>query len=451
MYSPDSITVAYEAARNTFGDMHAVLLPFAVSLLLKATGNFSLIIVFQLLTGTFGVRALVRSIAQSSSLRQSQVEKVTLLILLILFSPLTLFPIMLVVLWNDTWLSIFMVWILALLMNLYQGTELSRGFYVRLITLILVIVLAMAARQNAVVVYPAVALALMVVLYLRSIPLRYRLIVSLIPAITYITYVGFQDLILNVQHANPERAVYALDLASMIRYDPSVCNNLAISSCDLIWDTFPSDFNVGHGAIDLTLNQGEASHEFFIELFYYPALKKEFISVAIDHPQLLFTVNMLNYLDYLQPNPGRYFYPKVIPSNNLGLTPEKNFARERKTWFFTTDWFLNNKVFTWFSFVHGVWLVVGILELLICFILGSYVNRERYMFLACLLLIPLSYYASYFFALTSSEFRFMYPSTLVVQVITLTLLFAAISRWLPRGTSRLRRLLARPAGLHDPS
>jgi hypothetical protein len=49
--------------------------------------------------------------------------------------------------------------------------------------------------------------------------------------------------------------------------------------------------------------------------------------------------------------------------------------------------------------------------------------------LALIMAIPASYYLSYLIALTASDFRFMYPSTLVMQVSVLTTLGSWSANW----------------------
>jgi len=68
----------------------------------------------------------------------------------------------------------------------------------------------------------------------------------------------------------------------------------------------------------------------------------------------------------------------------------------------------------------------------------AYARRDhRLLFLCQMLLIPAAYYVGYAIALTTREFRFMYPSMLITQVITLTLLLGmAFGRVFPGRASR---------------
>ena len=121
-----------------------------------------------------------------------------------------------------------------------------------------------------------------------------------------------------------------------------------------------------------------------------------------------------------------------MSANKFGLSFDTQFDRERNAWFSMTDWTLHNSALRWLFFVHAVWLVINLLELFICGWLALRFHNERAGFLGLILLIPAAYYASYMIALTASEFRFMYPSLLIVQVVTLTYSACAAARGIGR-------------------
>jgi hypothetical protein len=83
--------------------------------------------------------------------------------------------------------------------------------------------------------------------------------------------------------------------------------------------------------------------------------------------------------------------------------------------------------------VHAVWLVINLLGVIALSALTHGRRHHRLLFLRQMLLIPAAYYGGYLIALTTREFRFMYPSMLITQVITLTLLLGVAARRLIAG------------------
>jgi len=150
-------------------------------------------------------------------------------------------------------------------------------------------------------------------------------------------------------------------------------------------------------------------------------LRAEYQRLTREHPKKLLWVKYRKFLVHLEVNECLRFY-NVVDPNLHGLKFSSRFA-ERRTQLATTLWVCFITPFLRWPFLHhGVWLVLA-LGLLIGFALRAIVLRGRGTAYVLALLIPLAYYASYFVASVSSDFRYMYPSSLVMQVAT----FAAFS------------------------
>jgi hypothetical protein len=74
------------------------------------------------------------------------------------------------------------------------------------------------------------------------------------------------------------------------------------------------------------------------------------------------------------------------------------------------------------SGVHLIWISIGGAWMII-FLNRSSGRGTMNSFMATLLLLPLSYYASFLFATPAWDFRLMFPATLLVEVLTITFLF----------------------------
>jgi hypothetical protein len=223
--------------------------------------------------------------------------------------------------------------------------------------------------------------------------------------------------------------VFALDTASVLKYDPSVCDKAVLSACDVLSDDYPCNFVVGSGAVDCTYDQATG---LIYRPFYFlrnnSALETDFWYIVETQTSTWLTVKFLNFSDYLRPVTYRYFYQaqdlKLL--GQAGLVADSRLSTLRTGIYLVLDWASVNPVLRWFSFTHLPWLVMDLLGVIVCAVLAkSSIQRDKILFLTLILLIPASYYLSYLIALTASDFRFMFPSTLVMQVIMITFLFSS--------------------------
>jgi hypothetical protein len=165
----------------------------------------------------------------------------------------------------------------------------------------------------------------------------------------------------------------------------------------------------------------------FMKLFAYPRLEKELLMAAIEHPGLFLTVKILNFLDYLRPDFHRFFFQNRIIPSDIEDMPGQAFASPDSLWFLAARQIHWNPALSWFSYVHGVWLLVNIAALIGVGIRARQLRDRRAIVIWRVLLAPAACYASYLLALTTSEFRFMYPATLAMQVMTLTFVASMVA------------------------
>jgi hypothetical protein len=432
VYSVDSLGMVYAAVHGHYYDWQPVPLPVLLNILLRIGGNPALVTLLQALAGTFGVRQLGIELGRFLKIRRdSHLDLVACTTLLILSSPLSLFPIYMVTLWTDIWLSIFLVWAIAILINIYResGAPSNNELYLKVPVLVCLLGLALLVRYNGLVLIPLAILVLERTLARADVRPRIRILIALMPLAIVLIFRAYQSRFLQVESDHPEHVVYAVDLASMILQNPAVCHDLSLESCDIVLGAFPNKFIVGNGAIDNTFNQGRGTlSRAFLDLVDYPELLNELQQEVHDHPLLWASVKVSNYLDYLRPDPSRFYYPEHIVDNDLGLSYENSNPAARIAWFSMTDWVSQNPLFRWFSFVHVIWLIINILGMITCLVLAVWKQNKEAAFLALILAIPLTYYFSYLLALTASDFRFMYPSTLILQVMSVAILCSLLVR-----------------------
>jgi hypothetical protein len=294
---------------------------------------------------------------------------------------------------------------------------------------------ALLVRPNAIAIYPAFLSMLLLGGLAAGVRRSSLLAGAVAPLAMHLFVLPIPALSASIERTHPEHAVFALDLASMYLDEPSLCSSeTSPSTCRLVMGVFDPGFVVGDGAIDRTFNQGEwRVYPQFLALVHYPFLTADYFAAIRRAPSVWARVKVLNFLDYLRPDVRRYFFAQKLPNNDFGISYRPKKSAMRSAWFELTHLVSMHPLLRWFSFVHAVWLAVAALAFTACIWGRAFVRRSDAGFLAALLLIPLSYYASYLLALTASDFRFMYPATLIVQVLALSLAASCLVRFATNG------------------
>lgn len=441
IFSVDSLYTIQEASTWSISDARSPFITMLLALLLRAGGTVGMLTLLQTLSGFLGLRRLVLAITNLFPDKPSRREWIACIVICLLSSPLTPMQVYFATFWFDTWLAILLLWIIALLLELAGATTAdSPGEnHYRIFLLTILIAVAMLARPNSPILYPVFALAFLGALRKKSIERRTLLLLALCPLLLYSLLVTFQYKVIRVRQVHPERVAFALDLASMLAYDPGICKTLTLPSCRIVLEKFPPGFKVGHGAIDRTLNQGLGRSEpGFIELFTSPFLKKDLFIAASRYPGIYSTVKILNFLDYINFR-QQYYYQSFTPPNDFNLFFDTRFDFVRNKLFLLLSRVYQHHILKYFSFVHLTWIIANLAGIFFFFTIGA--RSYQHKFLTIILSIPAVYYLSYLLAMTASDFRFMYPSLLITQVITLTL----VLQYLP--SEKIFRVLSTIVGM----
>jgi hypothetical protein len=434
--SVDSLSIIREARLGDFSDIRAPFITIMLSLFLRTGGTLGLVTLLQCLLGFFGLRRLTLAITELFFVEKMKQEWVASSVIVVLTLPWTPMPVYFATFWLDTWLAILSLWVVALLLELAHETStvVSGKNQVKIFLLITLMVFIMLTRLNAPILYPVLTLGLLNVIWKKPISRKALLALALCPLLFYLAFVLLQYKFLGVRRAHQERIVLALDLASMLTYNPSICQTLSLQSCELIQGQLSPQFVAGNGAIDHTLNQGLGTMEpAFVKLAFSSFLFQDMWSAAQHYPETYGAVKVLNFLDYIRPR-DRYYYQAFMHPNNLGFVLNSRFDRVRNELFVLLHAVYEHPILKFFSFVHLPWLIINLIGIVFCLVYKQ--KSEQLKILGPVLCIPATYYGAYLIALTASDFRFMYPSTLLVQAIVLTLLAQTIAWWATAGRRR---------------
>jgi len=421
--SSDSLYTYNEAINGDFSDVRPPLITFILYLFIKSGGGLGLFTLLECLLGFLGVRRLLMAEAALFGANLIIQDWIAVIGLLLLSVPLTPMPVYFVTLWFDSWLAIFLLWSIALLLELLRNTKISvtgpsrSKIYATLVSITLVI----STRWNSLILFLPLIFVWLTILWKNIVSHRKILILAFSPLVFYLLFLIFQYEVIGVKRIHTERFAFALDLASMITYDPAICQSLPLRSCQIIQEKITSEFVVGNGAIDHTMNQGLGTVDpAFAELRLLPSLPQELWLAASHFPGSYLSVKTLNFFDYLRPRP-RYYFQSFLRKNGMGLFMNERFETVRTQYISWLHSIYTHPILKMLSFAHVTWIFANLTGILYCFTFKR--KSHIYVVLGQILLVPILYDLSYMIALTSSDFRYMYPSTLIMQVMTIGLTF----------------------------
>ncbi len=229
LMSYDSVIQFNQAWVGRYNDWHPPLLAVALHLFLKAGRNIGALMLVQCLAGLFGLRALVLAWLRAffgSAVPPRRAEGIALLVVLVLFLPVSPLPFYLVTFWKDSAAAVLLVWTCATALPLVdreEGDE-SRLPWLRIAAATALSVALGMVRHNAVVVLPAVGLVLGYAAARRSRRLAAAMLLA--PLLAFAVCDNALDLAFHVRKVHLERQMMAFDLFGMCALDARVCGSI---------------------------------------------------------------------------------------------------------------------------------------------------------------------------------------------------------------------------------
>lgn len=403
LLSFDSIAQYSQAFRGYYTDWHPPLISAALHLVLALGGSLSRFMLVQSVAGAFGVWALSRAVLRQlfgDRLSRRQIAWLSLLVLLLLLVPVSPLAFYLMTFWKDALAAILLLWIGAL--------ALARPSVARTAALVLVAAAYGMVRHNAIVTLPVLGLFLAVESW-RRLPRPAVLALAAAPLALALAGGPLLDAVLDVQERHPASQVMVLDLAGLCAEDRSTCGESPLFRRHLRAPDLSSRYRPGDlGA--LFWEPPTAVDGKIVDPGLFPELSDQYWDVAADHPLLLAEVKAESFWTLLGTEETDYFFHDSVAENPFGLRLQPQFAGLREV-LSTVGRKVSWSPLRWIAGVHLVWLVANVLWI------AALALRGRRT-LALLLLVPLAYSLSYLLATTVQDYRFLYPSTLFVQVFT---------------------------------
>jgi hypothetical protein len=410
LMSQDSIIQYGQALTGHYNDWQPPLMAIAIRGVLGLGGALGLLMLGQCLAGVFGVRALARACLElfhGERIPAGRIAWLSLLVLLVLLLPLSPLAFYLMTLWKDAWAAILMLWIGAISLNLFH-----RGASRRRIALLVACgTLLGLVRHNAIVVLPFVGLALWIGLRRSGAGRPAALALAAAPLALCLTVNPLIDAVFQVAKLHPDSQIMAIDLVGLCAADRALCARLPWTRAHIRDESGLARYRPGDIGFIFWDDPSPVDRSIRLD---YPRLRAEYLRAVRELPGPLAKVKLRAFETLLGLDRTFYFFHGTIVDNPYGLTLNVRFAPLRQRLIGVAEGVAEHPVLRWLSGVHLVWIVVNLL-----WVIGL-LPFPRYRFLACVLLIPLGYFLSYLFATPMHDFRFMYPSTLMVQCVTVS-------------------------------
>jgi hypothetical protein len=421
LMSADSIDQYGQAVTGNFNDWHPPLLAIAIKVVLGLGGGIGLLMLGQCLAGVFGLRALARAVLElfHPEAEPRRIAWRSFAVLVVLLVPLTPLAFYLMTLWKDAWAAVLMLWIGALALDLFQRGATHR----RIFGIVGCSVLLGLVRHNAVVILPVVGLLLWMGVRRAGVSRASALAFAASPLVLYVLANPVMYALFHVRKFHTDSAVMALDLVGLCAEGSAVCDRLPWTRAHILDPGALAHYRPGDiGFIfwDVPKHVDPAIRG------DYPRLRAEYFRAVEEFPGRFARLKVEAFETLFGLDRTFYFFHPSIVDNPYRLTLNARFAPVRERLIAVTTEVAAHPVLRWVSGVHLVWMIVDLAAVVGLAVIAWRSGKAKYRDLAAVLLLPLGYYLSYLAATPMFDFRFMYPSTLMVQCVALSWLLGLL-------------------------
>jgi hypothetical protein len=421
----DTIFGIYKPAlERSYGDWFPPFIAVMVTPLLACGLKLGTITLLQSLLGSLGVYQFVYALTRlafRSRIPATSARTLACVAVLGLFLPVSPFKFHVMLLGNDTWEVLLLVWVGAVWLRLIDRVPELTPAQVRWRVAIATLVegAALLSRHNAIVMLPAFALLTWLSLRPQGWKMASAFVLALVvlkPAANAAIY-----RLAHVTPSHPEDQVMALDLIGLCVEDASLRARFPYTSAQLVEDRYRTGYEYGNVLpfspwvpAPIVKNPERMFRGAHAEV------AREWRTALKICPKTLALVKLKAFVGHLF-HPSPMWFNDAIVENDLGLRQNRKWERVR---LFLRDlhWRVAaDPVPRWFLARHLPWLSANLC--LVLALVGSYrVSRDRRLSaLAALLAAPLLYYLSHVLAVAEYSYRYMFPATLFVQLFAVTL------------------------------
>jgi len=406
----DSLQQYAQARAWDFNDWHPPLMAVALGLVIRLGGDIGCMTLALCLLGIFGLRAALLELAGLTVDRSPRLEwlaTLTAVGFLLPFAPPAYY---LVTFWKDTWLAVAMLWLVALLCQQYRQAEWHKRSLARGVGIALLAGSLPSVRHNALVILPAVS-ACSLFVHRGRMHVARSLALSLSPFLFAALLAFFWHSVVGVKRTYASNAFKAMDMVALCKRWPGKCS-FPYSASHL---TIPP-WGVGDPQLHLPAQVlwGRSPYEPNAEL------DREYRGAWRTYPLEMLQVKLGYFQSMFYPRPLVGVQTEIEP-NEFGLHLGLLLKKPRDSALKVGSVVAAHPWLSWVFYSHLAWFLLAHI------LFAAFLFIRRW-WPALLLLLPLSYYYSYLLASTVTDFRLMYPATLLIQVMCAALVLRRLVR-----------------------
>ncbi|HET9209065.1 MAG TPA: hypothetical protein VFR03_01640 [Thermoanaerobaculia bacterium] len=432
LMSYDSVGQLRQAWTGVYDNWHPPLMAIVLHGFIKAGRNVGAVMLAQCLAGLFSVRALVLAGLEAffgPEISRRRAEGIAVAAVLLLLLPVSPLPFYLATFWKDTWAAVLMLWACAFALRLLIGppeARVSGRTWLRIAVLTAVAAALGMVRHNAVVALPFAGLAIAFALRRSSRALAVAM--AAVPLLVSLGAEAALERAFHVQDSHLERHMMAFDLVGICALDARACDRLPFIKSYILAPDYRERYVPGNMALSFWTDPPLLNPE---ALWFGDRLRAEYLRAVRELPGLLARVKLQAFLPLLGAHGPHMLIYQALEPNELGLRLNPRFAPVRARLGELTVRSGESLLLRWISGVHLVWIAAAVLW--IAALLASPGRRP----LALAVLLPLSFALSYLLAAPARDYRFLYPTTLAMQAMTLAWLLGLALRGRRRGPAPL--------------
>lgn len=411
MMSADSLDQYQQALNVRFHDWHPPIMAMILAFFIHTGLGLGTLMWLQSLAFVSGIIALAYvglDSVKAKRLREAGTVAITALILFAI--PPAAFCAM--TFWKDAWLAILLLWSTALLRGSWNRPNGQSRW--RAILLTLMVTGIGLLRHNAIILLPAFAIMTAWLVYRNTGQWRRSWGVALSPIILWFILHQALSHAPFVEPRHPSRQVMELDLVGLCWLDPDRRAELPHTDAHLR-PHYQDDYIPGL-VRQLYWIENPIVDPAFLSADQFEPLRNELLMAVRRYPVALTRLKLKAYAALLTGMPPEGWFHPFIDPNPFELQLNPRFEPLRARWFDFAFAGLRTPGVRWFIGSHWPWLLFGTIMLAIQLRRGFRCQRASYLFAAWCLSLPLLNAISFLPATVAHDYRFIYPSTLWLQI-----------------------------------